>query len=54
MKDYEVCPLKLTSCIYDPGFIKTKYPEDYKRLWGDKEPKEVIEKGYCSICGKEV
>lgn len=55
LNKYEpLCSLGFDNCIYDPSFIKANYPEDYKRLWGDKEPKEIVEKGYCSICGKEV
>ena len=42
-----VCPYGITDCIYDPGYIKAFYPEDYAEDYGDKDPEEVIKENGC-------
>lgn len=37
-----VCPRGYTDCIGDPAYIKYKYPDWYKSLYGDLSPEEAI------------
>ena len=45
-----VCPYGYQNCIYDPGYIKKIYPEEYARQFGNIPPDQAVETSMCIAC----